>query len=516
MTLVDGNRKVVENGPPAMRALVCLGFGWWLQLVPLGWLAAAASAPPTACAGGIGPSRVVEASPDGGLRQQCPGSEARYLQADAMTGALIEICGGGSEARALPTSGCGETRIGGMALWRGVLYYTTGTSVRGVNVESGVDAEVAGALGSIAVEGAHLGSTDDDLLEVRVRGVTCQRRERFSASEVLCWTTSPIAAGPNAELEVEPTQIEVETAAGGNGTASSRLLAELRAAEYGVAAPPAVFGTTRLENYALRAVALCVVRDQLWASSLGTMADPVTGTPGGFGGIVALDPVTGAPWVVVRDAPRVLGIAYDGDRVYYSDASRGVVASRPPRAGKAGDEWDVVLTRLLEPRGLALDPAIPSDIYVAAGSRVARLDATRSTSTPQDVVLGPRTAAPTALFLLPPDPAAAVDRAKRLVWLDANRPAPSAATKYGTRRIDLGGQPPLRFPTALAWDNETSTLYIAEWLGRIWSETSDHTHRILLREDSSTAAAPAIRDVLDAEDLARARLQPALRTYHRP
>lgn len=482
------------------------------------------------CAGGITQSRVINAAPSGSLRDECPADDtkSRFISADPMTGGLLDICGRPSTpiALALPTSKCGETRIGGLAFVDGTLYYTTGTSVRGLTQHD--DWEVAGGIGNISVLGERFGETDAEFVAVRLRGVTCRTVRRFSPTQLSCLATHPSVVGPNAQRPLLPAEVQVETKSGGNGTATSRSLSELLGAEYAASAAPAVFEVAHVENYALRAVALCAVNGELWVSSLGTPKDVHSGSAGGFGGLIILNTKDGGVRFALKNAPRILGLAYDGRRIYYSDASRGVLASRPVDKfdGEPGDAEDLVHARIREPRGLAFDPdpRRSHDLYVSAGFTIKRVNSSLLEDQDVfDVVFGPYTAAPDGIILLPPDPGAVIDRALRLIWLDGNRPRFNVATRYGTRQTDLPPQNkshhPFRFARALALDPVHGHFYVAEWLGRIWrfpSLRADESNVILVRDDESTATASTIRAALDKEDLARKRLQPTLRTYLLP
>lgn len=482
------------------------------------------------CAGGVTQSRVISAAPSGRLRETCPAADTKYrfITADPMTGGLLDICGTPSTpiAFALPTSACGETRIGGLAFVDRTLYYTTGTSVRGFTQDD--DWELAGGIGVVSVLGERFGTTDAELVALRLRGVTCRTLRRFSSTHLSCLETHPSVVGPNAQDPLLPTDVEVETTSGGNGTAVSRTLSDLRGAEYADSAAPAVFEVSRLENYALRAVALCAVKDELWVSSLGTPKNVLTGSAGGFGGLIVFNTKGGEARFALKNAPRILGLAFDGRRIYYSDASRGVVASRPVDKfdGEPGDAEDRVHARIREPRGLAFDPdpRRSHDLYVSAGFTIKRVNSSLlEHQDVLDVVFGPHTAAPDGIIVLPPDPGAVRDRALRLVWLDGNRPRFNVATRYGTRQTDLPPQDkthhPFRFARALALDPLHGHFYVAEWLGRIWrfpSLRADESSVMLVRDDDSTATAPTIRAALDKEDLARRRLQPTLRTYLLP
>jgi len=69
----------------------------------------------------------------------------------------------------------------------------------------------------------------------------------------------------------------------------------------------------------------------------------------------------------------------------------------------------------------------------------------------------------------------------------------------------------LRFPRALALGGD-GRLLVGEWLGRVWSLSRTMHDAVLLRPDTSTAAASAVRAALEVEETARSRLAPALFT----
>lgn len=431
-----------------------------------------------ACSGGLSASRVIRGLPGLGCT-----NDSRYLQADPMTGAVVELCGRRRPA-ALPVAPCDDARIGGLVYdaKRSGLFYSTLTSVRFLGQS---DDLVAGAYGVLRISGAHLADA-----KVTVRGTSCFVRESTQGS-VLCGSTSPAVVGPTA-LPLEASDVSVTTI-GGSGSFSTPDIAMLRAAEYTIP-PPAVFQVEILESFALRAAALVLAEDTLFVSSIGANA--------GYPGILTLDVVTGNLTVFLEGARRVQGLAFDS-WLYYSDADASVVVRRPPVPGRPRDEFDEVLARLPEPRGLALDPT-PGyvlrpregqvDVYVSTAQSIVRLNVVGSEVTQDLVVVG---SAPDGLFLYPGAVNRTMDRELRLLWVDANEREVQRATRYGTRQTSLDSS--LRFPRTLTRHHED--VYVGEWLGRIWRLPQQ-----LLREESPNAQ--AIRHRLDEERF--------LRTYHNP
>ena len=467
--------------------------------------------PPTTldCAAGLQPSIYITASPTGGLRRDCPGT-TRFLRPDPLTGAVLEICsshpnGTSVEPRALPVRECGEARIGGLAAFREHVYYASGSGIR--RLTGTQDVEVAGAIGEIIIRGANFGKDDDDLEYVEIRSTKCRSLTRISSEELRCRTGDPAWVGPRSS-PLDRNCISVKTRKGGKGGATEPWASRYRVAELGDAAPPAVFDVESVLSKALRTRALTVDETgAVFASSLGSDAGDV------FGGLVRTNERDVS--VFLRDAPRVLGLLFVPDdrcgMIYYADALRRLIAKRSACApGYSGDDEETIVTRAVdEPRGLSLDPSQPHLLYVAASTDILRVDL--RTGATNVVIRGQAHDAPDGVLLLPLAENARLhgDRSLRLLWLDANRIGVRAATTSGTRATTLQTPPEaLRFPRALALGGD-GRLLVGEWLGRVWSLSRTMHDAVLLRPDTSTAAASAVRAALEAEETARSRLAPA-------
>ena len=457
------------------------------------------------CARGIRPSVLIPASETGGLRD-CE----RSLRTDPMTGAIIEMCNDGTP-RALPVAECGESRIASLAVRGDNLVFTTGSAVKELNLETKAETELAGAYGIVTVKGRHFGETAAAFKTLILRGVRCRKVTWIDPTELRCESLDP------THIELTAACATVATTGGVGGLATT-VDADLQQVQYGAEnARPSVFNVTLTDAFALRPVALAV-NDFIYFSSVASGGNRT------LTAMLRITPDASHVDFILRRAPKIYGLAIHDNDLYYSDASRNLVARRPADVldGIPGDSYETVLAEnIIEPRSIALD-LLSSQLYLAADRDILRLDLLQRShpSVVEAVVPGQARSMPGGIILepLPPNTSLLGDRTRRLIWVDANRDEIQAATRYGTRRIDLlvNHKKPsvedstLRFPRGLTRDSDDA-YYVGEWLGGIW-RISGHS-RTLLRSDTETLAAPMIRSALKQEDLDRKRLETFERTY---